>query len=186
MLINKNTIWIYLPWWCLWLRINFWAGRVTQVVKACLASLSSKHTTTPPGEKRSRSVLGVLVHTCNATYSGCWGRWIASLTTARETWQNPSSKNFFGSPGVWPHSFMLARHPSSLLCSGYSGLQASYLTLFTIAGMTGTCHHAQLFSTEMESHKHFCLGLPGTSVILISAPQVAEITVMTYQHPASK
>jgi hypothetical protein len=71
---------------------------------------------------------------------------------------------------------MLARHPSSLLCSGYSGLQASYLTLFTIAGMTGTCHHAQLFSTEMESHKHFCLGLPGTSVILISAPQVAEIS----------
>jgi hypothetical protein len=94
----------------------------------------------------------------------------------------------------------LSYKPLSIpFCSGYfgdrislfalarqSGPQFSYFKLPTIAGMTGMCHHNQLFPIEMESHKHFCLGLPGTSVILISAPQVAEITVMTYQHPASK
>jgi hypothetical protein len=47
----------------------------------------------------------------------------------------------------------------SCFCPGWPGPQLSYFTLPTITGMTGVCHHAKLFSTEMRSHTF----LPGLS-----------------------
>jgi hypothetical protein len=43
-------------------------------------------------------------------------------------------------------------------CPGQLVPPASY---FKLPRMTDTCHYAQLFSIEMESHKGFCLGWPG-------------------------
>jgi hypothetical protein len=42
-------------------------------------------------------------------------------------------------------------------------------TLLAIARMTGMYHYAQHFSVEMGSCKFFCLGWPGTMILLISA-----------------
>jgi hypothetical protein len=50
--------------------------------------------------------------------------------------------------------------------------------------MTGIYHSTQLSSVEMESHNLFCLGWPGTSILPISASQVARIVGLSHQHPA--
>jgi hypothetical protein len=59
-----------------------------------------------------------------------------------------------------------------------------YLMLLAFIGMTpNNCHHTQLFSIEMESHKLFlCLGWPRARILLISASLVARITGVTHQH----
>jgi hypothetical protein len=58
-----------------------------------------------------------------------------------------------------------------------------------VAGITGTYHVIQLFSSiffsvEIGSHKLFCLGCSGTVVLWISASQVARITGVSHQSPA--
>jgi hypothetical protein len=48
--------------------------------------------------------------------------------------------------------------------------------LTAICGMTGTCHHTQIFSVEMRFHElYFCAGWSGTMILLISASYVAKI-----------
>jgi hypothetical protein len=44
-----------------------------------------------------------------------------------------------------------------------------------IAGMTGVCHHKQLLLVEMGVSQVFCPGQPQTTILLISAPEVAGI-----------
>jgi hypothetical protein len=63
-----------------------------------------------------------------------------------------------------------------LFCTGQPGLRCSYFTLLTTAGMTGMHNQTQLFSIEMGSHKCFCPGWPGTTILPISASQVARIS----------
>jgi hypothetical protein len=38
-----------------------------------------------------------------------------------------------------------------IFCPGQPGPQSSYFTLPVLAGMTGVCHHTQLFSIEVKS-----------------------------------
>jgi hypothetical protein len=45
--------------------------------------------------------------------------------------------------------------------------------LSTIAGMTGRCHHTQIFSTEMEFCRHFCQAWPGSVILLILSSHIA-------------
>jgi hypothetical protein len=69
-------------------------------------------------------------------------------------------------------------------CPGQPGPQTSYFTLPTIAGVMGTCHHAQLpslFPWGWGSPKLFCLGWPGTVILPMSASQVAKITDRHFQ-----
>jgi hypothetical protein len=66
-------------------------------------------------------------------------------------------------------------------CPGWPELQFFYFRLPTIAGMTGTQHHTQLFSLEMGSHKLFCPGWLRTMILPISTSQVARIIVVSHQ-----
>jgi hypothetical protein len=50
---------------------------------------------------------------------------------------------------------------------------SSCFTLLVLAGMTGACHHTQVFSVEMVSHKFFCLNWPGTVIFLIPTSHIA-------------
>jgi hypothetical protein len=49
-----------------------------------------------------------------------------------------------------------------------------------VAGMTGAHHHAWLFSIDMGFQLLFCLGWPWTTILLISASQVARITGVSH------
>jgi hypothetical protein len=44
---------------------------------------------------------------------------------------------------------------------------------YAITGMTGMRQHTWLFSIEIGSHELFCLGWPGTMILLISASCIA-------------
>jgi hypothetical protein len=83
----------------------------------------------------------------------------------------------FGGTRVQTQDFARLAMPPVLFVSAYSaqaGLDWVLIsTLPTVAAMTGTYHHAQLISTEMGSHQLFCLGWPGTVILLISAFRVA-------------
>jgi hypothetical protein len=52
-------------------------------------------------------------------------------------------------------------------------MKSCYFKPPIIAEMPGTCHHAQVFPLKMGSHKLFCLGWPGMTVLLISTSCVA-------------
>jgi hypothetical protein len=57
----------------------------------------------------------------------------------------------------------------------------------SVTGMTGTCHYAQLFSAEMGVLQTiFCLGWPGTMILLTSACQVTRIIGMSHWHLAHR
>jgi hypothetical protein len=64
-----------------------------------------------------------------------------------------------------------------MLCSAKTTILLCVLPC--IAGMTGTCHHAQLLF-EIGSHKIFCPGWPQTTVLLISVSLEARITGMSH------
>jgi hypothetical protein len=48
--------------------------------------------------------------------------------------------------------------------------------------MTDAQHHTQLFSIEMEIHKLFCPGCPGSVILVISASQAAKVTGVSHRH----
>jgi hypothetical protein len=103
------------------------------------------------------------------------------------------SQSFLNFLGGGIQGFTLARqvfyhlsYASSSFCSGYFGDTSLFLprpawsvtppphfSLPSVAGMTGTYYHTQLFSIEMGSYKLFCLSFPGTAILLISASLVA-------------
>jgi hypothetical protein len=66
--------------------------------------------------------------------------------------------------------FVLVILEIGLLFAQCSWTMTSYFTLPTIAGMTGTCHHAQFFYIEMGCQKLFCLDWHGTAILPISVP----------------
>jgi hypothetical protein len=57
-----------------------------------------------------------------------------------------------------------------------------YFKFFMVTEMTDLWHHTQLFSIKMET---YCQGCPRTTILLISASQVAGIMGMSHWHPAS-
>jgi hypothetical protein len=45
-----------------------------------------------------------------------------------------------------------------------------------VGGMAGSCHYSQPISVELSSSELFCLGWPGTMILLISALCTAGMT----------
>jgi hypothetical protein len=60
----------------------------------------------------------------------------------------------------------------------------SYFILPPVPGMTGVHHHTP--SVEMESPELFCLGWPGTMILLNSVSKLARITEKKHWHLAEK
>jgi hypothetical protein len=91
--------------------------------------------------------------------------------------------------------FCHLRHFSSPFCSVFleiglafcpdqPGPQSSYFKLSTIGGMTGVCHHTQLFSIEKGVSKTILSQWPVAVILLISASQVIRITGVSHWHLA--
>jgi hypothetical protein len=61
------------------------------------------------------------------------------------------------------------------LCPGWPGPLSSHFRFPDKTGMTGEHHYTQLFLIDRRSHKLFCQGLLRSTILLISASQVAGI-----------
>jgi hypothetical protein len=81
---------------------------------------------------------------------------------------------------------------SSHFCSDYFGdrvcffaqAQTAILLFYTVAGMIAEHPHTQLLSFEMGSLRLLCPEWPGTTILWISASQVARITGVSHQRPS--
>jgi hypothetical protein len=78
----------------------------------------------------------------------------------------------------------------SHLCTSWPEPQSLYYTT-RVAGMTGLDHHSQFFLVEMGAgvlgaSLNFCLRWPWTTILRISASQVARITGVSHHTQPKK